>query len=271
MEAGIHRVFQPTMLRGEVAVVTGGGSGIGLAIARDLAACGADVTITSRSAQRLDEAQSVIAEQTGQLCGAIPCDVRDEADVGRLRDYILHRSGPATIVVNNAAANFPVRAERMRRRALDTVLETDLHGTVNVTRAFLEDMIARRHGSIVNITLASPERGFPGYSHCGAAKAAIVSLTASWASEWGRYGVRVNAVGPGPVPTDGAANNMLGTESSAAFSWMVHRVPAGRLGTPHDISPTVVFLCSPAASWITGGNIVVDGGTSLNPSPRPEG
>jgi NAD(P)-dependent dehydrogenase (short-subunit alcohol dehydrogenase family) len=263
-------VFNPKTLQGEVAVVTGGGSGIGLAIARDLAACGADVTITSRSAQRLDQAQIAIADQIGELCGAIPCDVRKEADVERLRDYVLHRSGPSTIVVNNAAANFPVRAERMSRRAFDTVLETDLHGTVNVTQAFVGDMITRRHGVVVNITLATPERGFPGFAHCGAAKAAIVSLTASWASEWGRHGVRVNAIGPGPVPTDGVAANMLGTDSSRAFSGIVDKVPLRRLGTPDDISPTVVFLCSPAGSWITGGNIVVDGGMSLNPSALPD-
>jgi NAD(P)-dependent dehydrogenase (short-subunit alcohol dehydrogenase family) len=265
----IHRVFSPKALDGEVAVVTGGGSGIGLAIARDLTACGAEVTITSRSAQRLDGAQVTIAEQTGELCGTMPCDVRKEADVERLRDYVLNRSGPATIVVNNAAANFHARAERMSRRAFDTVLETDLFGTFNVTRAFVPDMISRRHGVVVNVTLAVPERGFPGFSHCGAAKAGIVSLTASWAYEWGRYGVRVNALGPGPIPTDGVAANMLDTDSSDAFSSIVDKVPLRRLGTPYDISPTVVFLCSPAGSWITGGNIVVDGGLSLNPSPKP--
>lgn len=266
----IHRVFSARVLDGEVAVVTGGGSGIGYAIARDLAACGTDVIITSRSAERLDAAQLRIAEQTGVLCGTLPCDVRNEDDVARLHDYVLNRSGPATIVVNNAAANFSVAAERMSQRALDVVMQTDLYGTFHVTRAFVPEMISSRRGTIVNITLAVPERGFPGFAHCGAAKAGIISLTASWAYEWGRYGIRVNAVAPGPVPTEGVADNMLATgDTSSAFASLLHGVALRRLGTPDDISATVVFLCTPGASWITGGNIVVDGGLALNPSPKP--
>ncbi|MGI5239049.1 SDR family oxidoreductase [Dactylosporangium sp. CA-139066] len=263
-------MFAPTVLKGEVAVITGGGSGLGYAIARDFVALGADVIITSRSADRLAAAESRMVGETGRMCGSVPCDVRDDDDVQRLHDYVLARSGPATIVVNNAAANFFMRAERMTRRALDTVIDTDLNGTFNVTRAFVPAMLKDRRGAILNITLPLPELGFPGFAHCGAAKAAIVSLTATWAYEWGPHGVRVNAIAPGPVPTEGVAAHMLATDATTqAFVDTTDDVPLRRLGNPSDISAAAVFLCSPLAGWITGQNLVVDGGLYLNVGATP--
>ncbi|GAA3728944.1 SDR family oxidoreductase [Plantactinospora mayteni] len=265
----IRQLFNPKALHGEVAVVTGGGSGIGYAIARDFLACGAEVVITSRSADRLAVAEARLASETGQSGGSVPCDVRDEADVERLHDYVAARYGQATIVVNNAAANFRMRAERMTFRALDTVVNTDLFGTFHVTRSFVPAMLEAGHGVILNITLPRPEFGFPWFAHCGAAKAAIVSLTATWAYEWGRHGIRVNAIAPGPVPTDGVAANMLHAERTPAFEQVAGSMPLGRLGTPADIAAAAVFLCSPAASWITGQNLVVDGGIYLNGAFAP--
>lgn len=265
---GVHRLYHPDLLRGEVAVITGGGSGLGYAIARDFAALGADVVITSRSADRLADAEARITDETGRSCDSVPCDVRDETEVDRLRDYVLARYGPATIIVNNAAANFFVRAERMTRRALETVVNTDLFGTFNVTRSLVPEMLKAKRGAILNITLPQPEDGFPGFSHCGAAKAAIVSLTASWAFEWGPRGVRVNGIAPGPVPTEGVASNMLAVDhTDAAFADHDGIVPLRRLGRPEDISAAAVFLCSPAAPWITGQNVIVDGGLYLNIGP----
>jgi NAD(P)-dependent dehydrogenase (short-subunit alcohol dehydrogenase family) len=264
----VAKLYHPDLMRGEVAVITGGGSGLGYAIARDFAALGADVVITSRSADRLADAEARITDETGRTCDSVPCDVRDEAEVDRLRDYVLARYGPATIVVNNAAANFFVKAERMTRRAFDTVVNTDLFGTFNVTRSLVPEMLKARRGAILNITLPQPEYGFPGFSHCGAAKAAIISLTASWAFEWGRHGIRVNGIAPGPVPTEGVATNMLAVDdSSAAFADHDGIVPLRRLGRPEDISSAAVFLCSAAAPWITGQNLIVDGGLYLNIGP----
>jgi NAD(P)-dependent dehydrogenase (short-subunit alcohol dehydrogenase family) len=262
--------FHPELLGDEVAVITGGGSGLGYAIARDFAALGAEVVITSRSADRLADAEARIAEETGRTCDSVPCDVRDEEAVERLRDYVLARYGPVTIIVNNAAANFFVRAERMTRRALDTVVNTDLYGTFNVTRSLVPEMLRAGRGAILNITLPQPEFGFPGFAHCGAAKAAIVSLTSSWAYEWGPHGVRVNGIAPGPVPTEGVAANMLAMENAAgAFADHADIVPLRRLGRPEEISAAAVFLCSPAAAWITGQNLVVDGGLYLNVAATP--
>ncbi|MFC4015612.1 SDR family oxidoreductase [Nonomuraea purpurea] len=263
-------IFQPNALKGEVAVITGGGSGLGYGMARAFAQVGATVVITSRSAERLAAATARIGEETGRHCGSMPCDVRDEAGVQRLRDYVEERYGPATIVVNNAAANFPMRAERLTSRALAAVVDTDLYGTFHLTRGFVPAMLEARHGAVLNITLPVPERGFPGFAACGAAKAAIVSLTATWAYEWGPRGVRVNAIAPGPVPTEGVAANMLSTTTPAAFAGAGGDTPLGRLGAPDDIAAAAVFLCSPAASWITGQNLVVDGGIYLNRAPAPQ-
>jgi peroxisomal 2,4-dienoyl-CoA reductase len=256
-------LFSADLLRGQVAVVTGGGSGLGLAISEAFLRCGAEVLITSRDADRLAGGQSTLTERTGRYCAAVPCDLREDADVERLRDYVLAHHDRASIVVNNAAANFPAPADRMTRRALDAVVSTDLFGTFNVTRALVPPMLAAGSGSILNVTLPHPELGFPGYSHCGAAKAALISLTASWAAEWGPRGVRVNGVAPGPVPTSGTSAHMLSAETTS-FDHVAAEIPLRRLGTPEDIASAAVFLCSPLAGWITGQNLSVDGGFYLN-------
>jgi NAD(P)-dependent dehydrogenase (short-subunit alcohol dehydrogenase family) len=255
-------MYSPDLLRGERAVVTGGGSGIGFAISEAFLRCGAEVLITSRDPDRLAAAQRKLTEAASRYCAAMPCNVREEADVGRLRDYVLANYGRATIVVNNAAANFPSPADRMTRRAFDAVVATDLFGTFNITRALVPPMLEAGSGTILNVTLPHPDLGFPGYSHCGAAKAAIVSLTASWASEWGPRGVRVNGLAPGPVPTSGVGTNMLSAGPSS-FDYLASEIPLRRLGTPEDIAAAAVFLCSPLASWITGQNLTVDGGSYL--------
>jgi len=260
------RWFAKDLMTGKVAVVTGGGSGIGFAIATELAAAGADVVITSRSADRLAQAELAIAEQAGRVCASLPADVRDEAQVAALHDFVSSRYGPATVLVNNAAANFRVAAERMTRRALQSVVDTDLFGTVTVTREFFPDLKSSGGGAVLSIVVAQADRGFPGYSHAGAAKAAIMSLTGSWAREWGKYGIRVNTIAPGPIPTPGVTANMLGRPAETiadTFAGSLPHVPLGRLGTPEDVAAAAVFLCSDAASWITGANVTIDGGMFL--------
>jgi NAD(P)-dependent dehydrogenase (short-subunit alcohol dehydrogenase family) len=266
----MRRWFAGELLAGEVAVVTGGSSGIGLAIAQAFAELGADVAIASRSSERLAAAASRIAAATGRLCGTFVCDVREEDAVAALQARVCDRYGPASIVVNNAAANFSMPAARMTARAFRTVVDIDLVGTFNVTRAFVGGMIERGGGAVLNIAIPEAERGFPGYSHSGAAKAGVVSLTRSWAREWGRLGIRVNAVAPGPVPTEGVASHMLGLAPDAhesAFSTSERRLSLGRLGTVDDVAAAAVFLCSPAASWITGISLNVDGGLNIAEPP----
>lgn len=261
-----REVFHPTALAGEVAVVTGGGSGIGFAIAEALLRHGARVVIASRNAERLRSAAQDLTTRTGGSCLDVPCDVRQRDAVAALRQAVVDRFGPATILVNNAAGNFRIAAERMTLRAFQTVLDIDLIGTFNVTMAFLPDLKATGHGCVTSIVVPEPDRGFPEFSHAGAAKAGIVSLTRSWAREWGPYGIRVNAVGPGPVPTEGVAANMLGTpenDPDGPFANLVEKLPLRRLGSCEDIASAVLFLSSPAASWITGELLHVDGGLSV--------
>ncbi len=256
--------FAPDLLNGEVALVTGGSAGLGLAIATGFAAHGARVVVLGRSPDRLDAATDVIGRESAHPCAGIRCDVRDPAAIEAAREQVIADFGAPTILVNNAAANFEMAAERMTGRAFGTVLDIDLVGTFNVTRAFVSDMIGQTRGTVLNVVVPDAERGFPRYSHAGAAKAGIISLTRSWAREWGPHGIRVNALGPGPVPTEGVARNMLGmADAAGAFGGLVGRIPLGRLGTPEDIALACTFLCSRAASWVTGVSLTVDGGLSL--------
>lgn len=266
----VMSLFRDDALSGMTAVITGGGSGIGLSIAMAFVACGAAVVIASRSADRLASAEVAIADATGRRSSSFPCDVRDEDAVRQLHDFVFTRHGPATAVVNNAAANFRMPAARMTRRALETVMDVDVFGTFIVTKEFLPDMLDAGAGAVLSISVPSAERGFPEFSHMGAAKAAISSLTCSWAREWGRHGIRVNAIAPGMVPTPGVTTNMLGKNeeaTSGAFAEQRWLVPLGRLGSPEDIASAAVFLCSPAASWITGATLTVDGGSYLPLGP----
>jgi NAD(P)-dependent dehydrogenase (short-subunit alcohol dehydrogenase family) len=267
------RYFARDLLRDEVAVITGGSGGLGLAIGIAFASVGCDVALSSRSPERLAAAASQLTTATGRLCTTLVCDVRDEESVGALREHVEQRYGPATIVVNNAAANFPMPAERMPARAFSTVVDIDLYGTFHVTRAFVGSMIERQAGAVLNLVVPEADRGFEGYAHAGAAKAAIISLTRTWAREWGRHGIRVNAIGPGPVPTQGVEANMQGllgdlpdgrfATNEELFARAIAKIPLGRLGAAEEIAAAAVFLCSPAASWITGVSLAVDGGMTV--------
>ncbi|MEU4096167.1 SDR family oxidoreductase [Streptomyces sp. NPDC026673] len=261
-----QRFFDPSLMDGQVAVVTGGGSGLGLAISEALLRHGARVAIASRNAERLRAAAEGLTARTGRPCLDVVCDVRRPEQVQALRDTVTERLGPARVLVNNAAGNFRAPAEKMTLRGFSTVVDIDLTGTFNTTMAFLPDLRAAGNAAITSIVVPEPDRGFPGFAHAGAAKAAIVSLTRSWAREWGPYGIRVNAVGPGPVPTEGVAAHMLAVpdgDPAQAFAGRADSLPLGRLGTPQDIASSVLFLSSPAASWITGTLLHVDGGLSV--------
>lgn len=247
-------------------MVTGGGTGIGYGIAQSLLLHGAKVAIASRNADRLTAAAEKLTVDTGGTCLAVPCDVRDEGTVRALARTARDRLGPVSLVVNNAAGNFRMPAERVTPRGFRTVVDIDLFGSFNIAQAFVREMMEEGGGSIISILMPDPERGFPLYSPAGAAKSAILSLTRSWAREWGPRGIRVNAIGPGPIPTEGVTVNMMemaSDETSDVFGNMRETLPLRRLGTPDDIASAVVFLASPAGSWITGTLLNVDGGVSL--------
>ncbi len=263
------RCFTEGLYNSRTVMITGGASGIGFAMARSFGLYGAQVIIVSRKEERLAAAERRLSA-LGIEIEAMVCDVRDESQVGGVVDQAIDRFSGIDVLVNNAAANFWSPAETMSSRSFRTVVEIDLYGTFHCTRAVVPHMIDQGGGCILNVTITDPHRGFPGFAHAAAAKSGVLGLTTTWAREWGRYGVRVNSIGPGPTPTEAGLSGMTTGrfDHPPSFDIQRRRTPLGRLATPEDTASAAVFLCSDAASFITGVNLAVDGGISL---PVPSG
>ena len=250
--------FRDDLLKGQAALVTGGGTGICRGIALALAAHGCDVAITSRRREHLEPTLAELGA-TGRRAIAEPADVRDPAAVERVIAATIAGLGRLDILVNGAAGNFVCLAEQLSPNGFGAVVDIDLKGTFNVSRAALPHLKARG-GSILNISATLQYLGTVGQSHAAAAKAGIDSLTRTLACEWGPYGIRVNGIAPGPIEgTEGVRR--LTTEHSRDSA--VRGCPLGRLGTIDDIANAALFLCSGAASFVNGVTLVVDGGLWL--------
>ncbi len=245
---------------GEVAIVTGGGTGLGLQISRGLAALGATVVIASRKAEHhralLDE-----AAERGWKVEALVLDVRETDRVRTAADGLVARHGKVDLLVNNAAGNFVCPAERMSANAWRSVLGIALDGTFYCSQAFGRAMIERRKGSILNIVATYATTGMAGVAHSASAKAGVLALTKSLAAEWARFSIRVNAIAPGPFHSQGAAANLWPTEE--AERRIREQIPLGRFGTAEEVAAHCLYLLSPACAYVTGECLVVDGGASL--------
>jgi len=251
-------VFRDGLLRGKVALVTGGGSGIGAGIARRLAAQGARVTLVGRTKEKLDGVAEAIRAAGGEARVA-PADVRDYAALEAAVAGTSDAFGGLDVLVNSAAGNFLAPAASLSANGFKAVIDIDLVGTFNACRASFAHL-ARRGGHIVNITATQAAVPTPLQCHAGAAKAGIEKLTRDLALEWGRSGIRVNAVAPGPIEgTEGMARLAPGD----APDQLKKRVPLGRYGTIDEIAEVVLFLVSPAGAYVTGATMLVDGGMSL--------
>jgi peroxisomal 2,4-dienoyl-CoA reductase len=250
--------FNPQLLDGRAALITGGGTGICRGIALMLAAHGCSVAIVSRRLEHLSPtADEIRAAGAGAL--ALTADVRDPSAVEKAVAETVAQFGRLDVVINGAAGNFVCLAEALSPNGFGTVVDIDLKGTFNVSKAALPHL-KLRGGAIVNISATLQYFGTVGQVHASAAKAGVDTLTRTLAVEWGRYGIRVNGVAPGPTEdTEGVRR--LTTETARAQ--LVQDCPLGRMATIDDVSKAVLFLVSDAASFINGVTLVVDGGLWL--------
>ena len=260
-------VFRPDLLAGKVAVITGGGTGIGLGISKVLSAAGAQVVIASRKPEHLQPAAEQL-RTLGAKVSTVEVNVREPDSVTRMFGEIAEEHGRLDILVNNAAGNFYAPTATLSPNAWRAVVETDLYGTFYCCQSAYPLMKTQGGGRIISISMTLHYRGWPLMAHATAAKAGVDALTRTLALEWARDRITVNAVAPGPIPTEGVkkaftppggeAPDLFGMEKYAADT-----IPLGRWGTPEDIGQMVAYLASPAGDWITGAIIVVDGGAWL--------
>ena len=244
----------------EVAVVTGGGTGLGLEIARGLAALGARVVIVSRDPTH-HRALLEEGARRGWRVEARVLDVREPADVRAAAESILAAHGRVDVLVNNAAGNFVCPAERLSANAWRAVLGIVLDGTFYCSQAFGKAMIAARAGRILNVVATYAWTGMPGVVHSASAKAGVLALTRTLAVEWARHGIRVNAIAPGPFESQGASSNLW--PEPAVADAIRARIPLARFATADEVAAQCLHLLSPASAYVTGECLVVDGGASL--------
>lgn len=245
---------------GIVVFITGGGSGINLGIARSFAALGADLAICGRSADRLDAAAEEL-EALGAAVVAVPADVRDYDAMVHAFEVVRDELGPVGVLVCGAAGNFPCRSEELSANGFKAVVDIDLLGSFNASRAAF-DQLAETRGSIIFISAGQAFVAYPAQAHVGAAKAGVDQLMRNLALEWGRHGIRSNSIAPGPIEgTEGMRR--LGPDDPSYHDRLKGAIPLGRYGEVEEIGAAAAFLASPMAAYITGTLLVVDGGQNL--------
>ena len=254
-----RKVFADGVLQGRVAFVTGGGTGITGGVARALAEAGARVALVSRKIENLEGAAAKIKASGGETF-VFAADVRDFAQVERAIAATVERFGRLDIVVNGAAGNFLCPAAELSPNGFGTVVDIDLKGTFNVCRAAFDELKKRR-GQVLNISATLHYLGTPLQLHVSAAKAGVDALTRNLAVEWGAFGIRVNAIAPGPIEDTEGMKRLVPPQVKERLR---RAIPLGRFGRIRDIEQCAVFLCSDAASFISGAVIVVDGGHWLS-------
>jgi peroxisomal 2,4-dienoyl-CoA reductase len=260
-----QKLFVDGILKDRVAFVTGGGTGITGGVGRALAEAGANVALISRSMDHLETATKIINDvhahdpNIGEAF-AVAADVRSPEEVEKAIAATVNRFGKIDIVVNGAAGNFLCKAEELSPNGFGTVVDIDLKGTFNVCRATFAELKQQR-GQILNISATLHYLGTPMQLHVSAAKAGVDALTRNLAVEWGRYGIRVNAIAPGPIEDTEGMKRLV---PEPVKEKLKKNIPLGRFGRIKDIETAAVFLCSDAGSFISGEILVVDGGQWLS-------
>lgn len=259
------RVFAPGLLEGQVALVTGGGTGLGRATAVELAACGAQVVVAGRRPEPLEETAGICEQGR---CEAVACDIREENQVSALVDGVLERHGRIDVVVNNAGGQYMTPAEDITPKGFRTVMRLNVEGTWLVshevaTKAMIPDA---RGGKIVNVTL-SPHHGLPGMAHSSAARAAVENLTRVLSIEWSRFGIRLTALAAGHFDTD----TLRTKYPKPVVEGVASTVPLQRLGRPEEFAWLVAYVASPGGDYLSGAILTIDGARDNWFGPWPPG
>ena len=245
-------------LTGRTAVVTGCSRGLGQIFARALADAGADLIVTSRSAEDLADFKAEI-ESLGRRCLALPCDVRDFDSIQSMAAQAIEWAGTIDILVNNAGCNRRKPALEVTWDDWNTILDTNLRGTFFVAQAIARHMIEQGYGRIINIGSVTSVAGYAGLAPYGASRGGVKQLTMSLADDWGPHGITVNCLAPGWFKT---AQNAVMYEDAEWVAYLSDRIPLKRPGRPTDLRGAIVFLASEASEYVTGQTLLVDGGIS---------
>ncbi|MDE2402534.1 MAG: SDR family oxidoreductase [Burkholderiales bacterium] len=264
--SGYASVLRPGLFKGQVHVITGGGSGIGRCVAHELAALGATVILTGRTVEKLTKVAAEITEDGG-LVDTQAFDIRDEEAVKAAVAVMVAKHGRIHGLVNNAGGQFPSPLEAISKRGFDAVVANNLTGGFLMMReVFLQSMQKHGGGAVVNMT-ADMWNGMPGMAHSGAARAGMANLTKTAAFEWAGASVRVNAVAPGWIASSGM--DAYGPAMAGIIRGLKDQLPLRRLGLEAEVSAAICFLLSPGASFITGVTLQIDGGAPLHSATWP--
>ncbi|KAG7353522.1 short-chain dehydrogenase/reductase SDR [Nitzschia inconspicua] len=255
--------FRNDLFRGKIALVTGGGSGIGFAIATELASLGATVVIASRKKAKCESAAQTVNAlgYSGRIVVGPSTNIRSEDDIRNLVEHIIKTYGALNLLVNNSGGQFIQESAEISRKGFSAVVETNLRGTFLVCREAYNQYMRDHGGSIVNITIGN-RNGMPGMMHSAASRAGVENMTASLCQEWIESRVRINCVRPGIIFTESGFEN-YGPAGDYFLEKIVKSLPARRLGSAEEVSSAVVWLLSEGASYVTGSVVCVDGGGSF--------
>jgi len=258
------KMLRDGALEGKTIVVTGGGSGLGKAMTKYFLELGAQVAITSRNLEKLEQTAQELATETGGKCLPLACDVRHYDQVEKMLSDVLAHFGKVDILVNNAAGNFISPTERLSANAFDTIIDIVLKGTKNCTLAFGKHWIDQKHqpSTILNIVTTYAWTGSAYVVPSATAKAGVLAMTRSLAVEWAKYGIRTNAIAPGPFPTKGAWDRLLPGDLAEKFD-MAKKVPLQRVGGHQELANLAAYLVSDFSAYINGDVITIDGGEWL--------
>lgn len=258
------KMLRDDALKGKVIVVTGGGSGLGKAMTRYFMELGAKVAISSRDLEKLQNTARELEDETGGTCLAVQCDVRHYEEVENMLAQVLRTFGKVDVLLNNAAGNFISPTERLSPNAFDTVIDIVLKGSKNCTLAFGKHWIDSKQttATVLNIVTTYAFTGSAYVVPSAAAKAGVLAMTRSLAVEWAKYGIRTNAIAPGPFPTQGAWDRLLPGDLAEKFD-MAKKVPLQRVGNHQELANLAAYLVSDFSAYINGEVIVIDGGEWL--------